>query len=369
VDVTNGIKSEQREAYIKRFISRLSLPKEYMKEALKEVLLLRNYAIINMAYFDEKTNSTLYLLIANDYAEGAPKFNFAHAQINTKLVENVFVIENFTNSSEIIKNNEDIKISKIETEMFMEYFAIVALTKLAKYLNIPIPEKRLEKFNPNSNLKFLVFLPSLEKIDGFLKTGNTVVDLVDKLAHVFGHSKSVSLKDVIKGEGFSKFQQTAVVDITKGIRLELKEKYFERVSQRIQVPDQYKKDFVDKIADIRDFGPEETKFVKNNIGFSTGNAENPFKFVLVLYMEHEDTQKFDFIYSTVMASFALGDDIMVIETKKHSFGSDSDKVDFVHNARNIKADDINTLMTFLQLVSVKSLADHLRISVEIPPLT
>jgi len=337
--------------------------------------------MMSIAYFDNSTNSNSFLMIIDDFnpRDSENRFNFIYAKVNTLVEKQITIIQNYKNGTLVIEN-QNTRVSKAEAEMFMEFFEIVALTKIANYLGIPVPlTSEAPEYLPltstgnNTELAQLNFLEKrqprqLIAVAAVIVIAKGVIDVVEKLGKVFGSSTRTALKEIIKGEGFSKFSQNTRVDVNKGIKIELKEKFFERIVQTLAIPAHDKQDFLEFVSDVKDFGPEEKRFLTTNFLFSSGDPVNPLRYLMIVFMEDHETGKFDFFWSSVTASFALADDIFVMQTNKHKFAYDSETIEFRRNPRNITPEDIKTVTAYMEIVGLNSLCKVLGIPISVPPL-
>jgi len=143
------------------------------------------------------------------------------------------------------------------------------------------------------------------------------------------------------------------------------EKYLSHLNDKIKVPAKYQKALSDVIEEIQ--WADDNIWQCNNVIFSTG-VGGQVKMAAVLAHHDDKNQKYDFVLTDITATFELGDDILIVNKSKSVLGgiyeSDEDKI--VHVPRNITPEDIKAVMSFFQIVSMKTIAENLGIKVEDP---
>lgn len=186
----------------------------------------------------------------------------------------------------------------------------------------------------------------------------------DSLTGLFKNSRSEVVKEKLTIEGFSKFDETAQVQIVAGMKEEGLESFFNLIELRLGVPE-------GKQSDVR-MVLEETKFTDVNawscfdLAFSIENG-SMIKYASIMSSRGEDG-KYYFILTEIQSAFELAQNVVVMTKKLSVLGGiwsdNEDKIEFV--PKNLTQDDIQTVFNFFQLVSFKQVANQFGITLNYP---
>jgi len=188
---------------------------------------------------------------------------------------------------------------------------------------------------------------------------------VSGIVSAFKTTTSTTIKERINGVGFKKFEESAQYQKVTGLKEEFLDKFLDHLAERFVVPENNRKDLKNVLEEIQ--WADSNEWQCFNIVFSTG-AGGQVKTAALMANHDDKNAKYNFVFTDITASFELGDDLLIINKSKSILGGiysdSSDKI--VHVPRNLTPEDIKTVMSFFQLVTMKNIADNLGIKVADP---
>jgi len=188
-----------------------------------------------------------------------------------------------------------------------------------------------------------------------------------QITQAFKTTRSSVIKETLKGKGFDYFSQSAQIQISKGIKAEYFEKYLAHLEKRIKVPAERQEDLKMVL--------EEAMFADSNVwtAFNTLFSVDTIgttKFASVLVGRNDANDTYDVIFSDIKADFKLAPDTMVVSKKLSVLGGiwEDDKDEFIKVPKSLEPEDIQTVLSFFQIIAFKNFADQLGIDVSFPKI-
>jgi len=218
--------------------------------------------------------------------------------------------------------------------------------------NLPTPDKPAEKPSTWDNL-----------LSGIGKLTNQWSSIVS----AFKTKRSSTLKEVLKGKGFDFFSQSAQIQISKGIKEEFIDKYVANLVKRIKVPEERKEDLEMALEEIQ-WGSSSVWTAFNTLFSIDTTGET--KFCSILTSKNEEKGTYDFVFTDIKASFKLAPDVMVISKKLSVLGGiwEDDKDEQIKVPKSLTPEDIQTVLSFFQIIAFKGFADQFGIKVDFPKM-
>jgi len=186
-----------------------------------------------------------------------------------------------------------------------------------------------------------------------------------QIVNNFKTTRSSTVKEILKGKGFDYFSQSAQIQVSKGIKAEYFEKYLLLLEKRIKVPEERQ---------------EDLKFVLEGAMFAESNVWTAFntlfsidtigttKFASVLIGRDDEKNTYDVIFTDIKADFKLAPDLMIINKKLSVLGGiwEDEKDEQVRVPKSLNPEDIQTVLSFFQIVAWKNFADQFGLKVDFP---
>ena len=216
----------------------------------------------------------------------------------------------------------------------------------------PKPDEPKEKPSTFENL-----------FNSFMKVTNSWTKIID----TFKTTRSSTVKETLLGKGFEAFSSSAQVQVTKGVREEFLDKYLNNLATRVKVPEERKTDLILVLEESK-WADSSVWSAYNNV-FSVDNGGNT-KFVSILCARNETKGTYDFVFSDVKAEFKLAPDVMIINKKLSVLGGIwADEKDIQQRVpKNITQEDIQTVISFFNVIAFKTLADQFGIKLDFPKI-
>jgi hypothetical protein len=225
-------------------------------------------------------------------------------------------------------------------------------TKEEEESNLPTPDKP-EVPKPKSTW------------DNLIGAVGSLTNNWGKIVENFKTKRSSTLKQTLQGKGFDHFAQSAQIQISKGIKAEHFEKYLTHLEKRLKVPEERQEDLKMVL--------EESMWVQSNVwtAFNTLFAVDTIgntKFCSILIGKNEEKDTYDVVFTDIKADFKLAADTMVINKKLSVLGGiwEDEKDEYVKVPKSLTPDDIQSVLSFFQIVAWKSFADQFGIKVSFP---
>jgi len=201
--------------------------------------------------------------------------------------------------------------------------------------------------------------------DNLIGAVGSITNQWGKIVENFKTTRSSTLKETLQGKGFSHFANSAQIQISKGIKADYFEKYLTHLQTRIKVPEERQEDLKMVL--------EESMFAQSNVWtafntlFSIDTIGNT-KFCSVLIGRNDDTDTYDVVFTDIKADFKLEPDTMVVTKKLSVLGGiwADEKDEYIKVPKALTPDDIQTVLSFFQIIAWKSFADQFKIKVSFP---
>lgn len=226
---------------------------------------------------------------------------------------------------------------------------------------------------PSSTLledpEFLGLTPA-EIIAGFdlaTKGIKAVTDGFKGIVDAFKTTKTSEVKEVLVGKGFKNFSASAQMNKVVGLQASYFETFKQHLYERIQVPEERKKD-LDYVLQDFEYMDEQT-WTTYKMAFNT-NDGGDCKFVAILANRNSTSQKINMLITDVKAGFKLAPNTMVIKEARSYVGGiySSDITKYQDVDRSITEDELKAVFNFFTVVVFKSFGDAVGINTDFPPL-
>jgi hypothetical protein len=200
-------------------------------------------------------------------------------------------------------------------------------------------------------------------IGAFSKLTNQWGRVID----TFKTTRSSEIKERLIGKGFDAFNQSAQIQIIKGIKEEFFDKYLNHLETRIKVPEERQEDLKMVL--------EECKWADSNVWsafntvFSIDKGGNT-KFTSIIVNRNDEKNTYDFVFSDIKADFVLAPDVLVVKKSLSVLGGiwSDDKDEMVKVPKSLNPEDIQAVMSFFQIVAFKGFAEQFGIKLDFPKM-
>eukprot|EP00827_Trimyema_finlayi_P004414 TRINITY_DN43_c0_g2_i3.p1 TRINITY_DN43_c0_g2~~TRINITY_DN43_c0_g2_i3.p1 ORF type:complete len:426 (-),score=174.65 TRINITY_DN43_c0_g2_i3:128-1360(-) len=175
-------------------------------------------------------------------------------------------------------------------------------------------------------------------------------------AKFFGGSKSVTVKGILQGKGYSYFASSCQTEKNVGVRIEYIEPYLNSLANRIQVPKDKQESFKEVLKEAL-WGDSQTWKAHDTTFSSTDGGQIFYTLIMMNYNEtHGPNGSLNVIYSSCDAEFKLAPNLIVMETKVSYLGGafGSSKQSLVVMPRQITTEDIQTIFNFFYVVGIRN---------------
>jgi len=191
-----------------------------------------------------------------------------------------------------------------------------------------------------------------------------------RIIEAFKSSRSEKIKQTLLGKGFKQFDESAQLQIVKGLKASYLDKFLAHLVKRLKVPKERQNDLKDVL--------EETKWVDNNtwMAFNTiysVNVGGQTKFCSILIGKTEgkkgkNQDTYDALISDVEATFQLAPNVLVIEKNLSILGGlwADTSIEYKDMPRSITHEDVKAVLEFFTVVAFKGFADQFGISYKMP---
>jgi hypothetical protein len=187
-----------------------------------------------------------------------------------------------------------------------------------------------------------------------LNIANKVIDTVDKawtvVKKIIGSSTSVKLLSTNTELGFSRFSQSTVMNMYKGVPFRLIPTLKERIISTVKMPrnkqDQFKKSL--------DFLATEAE-ASNINSFIIGDSDGTSKFFALLWYRDFETGKYTLFLANVDATFKIAPDLYMWEKTVSKWGGakTSTNVYFDTRPHKITVDEQKKLLNFFENIAME----------------
>lgn len=199
--------------------------------------------------------------------------------------------------------------------------------------------------------------------DSFMKLTNNWTRIVQ----AFKTTRSSVIKERLIGKGFDKFNESAQIQILKGIKDKDFDKFIDHLARRVKVPEERKEDLKMVL--------EESKWADSNVwtAFNTlfsKDAGGTTKFASIIISKDPNEDKYHVIFSDIKAEFALAPDVLVVNKKLSVLGGiwEDEKDEYVSVPKSLEPEDVQMVIQFFQIVAFKGFADQFGIKLDFPKL-
>lgn len=186
-----------------------------------------------------------------------------------------------------------------------------------------------------------------------------------KIVDAFKTKRSSEIKERLLGKGFDYFNQSAQIQVTKGIKDEFLDKYLAHIEARIKVPDERQKDLKMVLEEAR--WAEKNAWNAFNTLFALKDGGN-VKFCSILIARNDEKNTYDFLFTDITAAFKFAPDVLVVSKKLSVLGGlwEDSKDEQISVPRSITQEDVQTVLAFFHIVAFKGFADQLGIKIDFP---
>lgn len=230
--------------------------------------------------------------------------------------------------------------------------------------SFPLPSSTLSE-----DPEFLGVTPT-EIIAGFdLATQGikTVTDGFKGIVDAFKTTKTSEVKEVLASKGFKSFAASAQLNKVVGLKVSYFENFKKHLYERIQVPEERKKD-LDYVMQDFEYMDEQT-WTTYKMVFNTKDGGD-CKFVAILANRNSAAQKINMLITDVKAGFQLAPNTMVIREARSYVGGiySSDITKYQDVDRSVTEDELAAIFNFFTVVAFKNFGDAVGITANLPPL-
>ena len=199
----------------------------------------------------------------------------------------------------------------------------------------------------------------------FMSVTNNWKNIVD----AFQSGQSTEIVEKLKGIGFEKFAQDAQVQVTTGIKEEYFDKFTSGLLKRLKVPEGRQED-LEGALEVARFSDRQMWSAFNTLFNVDEGGSVKFASIIVNRNEKNGKDVYDFVFTDLKSTFTMAPDVTVVNKKLIVLGgiwSDNEIVLEKH-PKSFTPDDIETVMSFFQIVAFKCFANHFGVKMEFPTL-
>lgn len=192
--------------------------------------------------------------------------------------------------------------------------------------------------------------------------GERYSTLIDKVCgvwslfvSVFGKTKILTFKEILKGEGFERLESRATHLFFKGIPKSKFDLIMKPVVNKFSLPEELKSSMLESIQ-IAKIDPNEDVLSQFDIMFNAKDVSNDkFSFLTFFVHSFDNGKTFDCFASYINANFKLFPNVIVMKETTISFGGAYTKETEVRKEvpAYLTKDELKGIFTFFQLISLK----------------
>ncbi len=200
--------------------------------------------------------------------------------------------------------------------------------------------------------------------DNIISAFGKLTNKWSQIVEAFKTTRSSEIKERLVGKGFDYFNQSAQLQISKGVKAEFIDQYLKHLETRIKVPEGRQEDLTMTLQEIK--WADSSVWTAMDTLFSIDTQGNT-KFVSIIAARN-DAGNYDFIYTDVKSEFILAPDVLVVRKSLSVLGgiwSDA-KDEYVKVPRSLTAEDVDTVNKFFQIVAFKGFAEQFGIKLDFP---
>ena len=248
---------------------------------------------------------------------------------------------------------------------------LLTQTLQANFFQLPIDEnydlemeKIISQYSDSQNLIFLDSTSLGGAFDFLSSAFQKLTNIWPTIIGTLSTKRTTTVTQILEPKGFTFFDQTAHIQIVKGLRQEGMDPFCNVIAKRMGVPDNRRKDLIDVL--------EGTQYIESSVWsmfdivFSVGET-GVVKYGSIF--SNKDTDgKFNFIIVEMDASFNLAPNIMFINTSLSVVGGvfSSSKESVKYLPANISTDDVHGIFSFFQVIAYKQAAAQFGIKLDTP---
>jgi len=364
--------------FVQHVVAAMQVPADRQPALIKSLLNVQsspsNAWVSFDMMFNAGDNSTLCkcvsILVRHNAPVAAYDMMLADVQASFALAPNVLVVRKsvsvnggiFADSTDEIVDVPK-SVSQDDVNGMLNFAKVMAGKSFGDLFNLKLPMPTVPSATIFNLFAAMDMGPS--PLDPITSGIAAITNSWTQIVNAFKSSSSSTLQQVLVGQGFKKFSESAAMTRGVGIPDSYFDTFIGHQLQGFTVPAQYQQQLSNYIQDIHYIDEEEWSGLDMQFSIDAGGT---CKYAAVMSRLRNDT-KHDWMSCNLQATFALAPDVYVIRKSSSILGGIWSHTEdtFKIVPRGLTMDDINAIFAYLKMVAYKQFADIFGIDLQLPP--